>query len=103
MIDPPKDPLAEHPLLEGESGKKRRPATLDLFPDLAARPLDGAKASAKEEDAAPPAPLLAAEEAEVDEPGEEVLESEGDGAVALARRIAAGLADLVVLPVLRAA
>src|SRR5258706_5411717 len=103
MTDPPKDALAEHPLLEGgESGKKRRPATLDLFPDLAARPLDGAKAGAKEEDAAPPAPLPTAEEADVDEPGEEVVGPEGDGAVALARRIAAGLADLVILALLGA-
>jgi uncharacterized RDD family membrane protein YckC len=103
MTDPPKDPLAEHPLLDaGEAAKKRRPATLDLFPDLAARPLHGAKGGAGEEDARSPAPLPAGEDADVDEPGEEVAETEGDGAVALARRIAAGLADLVILALLGA-
>jgi uncharacterized RDD family membrane protein YckC len=105
MSDPPKDPLAEHPL-EGEPAPRRRPKTLELFPDLADKPL-GVEPS-REPEAVSPAPAAKAPEAatdeDVDEPGEELVEPSGpeDGAVALARRIAAGLADLVILALLGA-
>jgi uncharacterized RDD family membrane protein YckC len=106
MADAPKDPLAEHPLGEGaEPAPRRRPKTLELFPDLSATPLGEAPDSTPREAAASPTPAApVAEEAEdedVDEPGEEVA-SDGSEAVALARRIAAGLADLVILALLGA-
>lgn len=101
MSEPPDDPLAEHPLDEGASPapKKKRAPTLDLFPDLAGAPL----ASREERVAAPAPEAPQAAEDDVDEPGEEVSETEaGTDAVAFARRIAAGLADLVILALLGA-
>jgi len=107
MSEPPKDPLAEHPLDEsGEPSPRRRPKTLELFPDLSATPLGGAAGAPRAE--APPAPASApeagegaiAEDEDVDEPGAEIVEAAG--AVALARRIAAGLADLLILALLGA-
>jgi len=103
MSEPPKDPLAEHPLDEtGEPAPKRRPKTLDLFPDLAGAPLGSGSRAERQEDVAPPAPVpIPDDDPDVDEPGEELPE-EADDAVALARRIAAGLADLVILALLGA-
>lgn len=87
MPEPPRDPLAEHPLSPAQPPKGgKRPQTLDLFDGLHGEPEPGpAPGGAK----APPA----AEE-EVDEPGEEIPAAEG---VAFARRVAAGLADLLIL------
>jgi uncharacterized RDD family membrane protein YckC len=103
MADAPKDPLAEHPLGEGvETAPRKRPKTLDLFPDLSAAPLGETRAEAPSEPAATPSAAAPDEvDDEVDEPGDEIG-SDGTEAVALARRIAAGLADLVILALLGA-
>lgn len=109
MAEPPRDPLAEHPLApEPESTRKKAAGrTLDLFGDAAETPLragaparEGPRATAEppherarsavrpaEEILAPPRP----DEVEA-EPGDE-----GPHAVAFARRVAAGLADLLIL------
>jgi uncharacterized RDD family membrane protein YckC len=102
MAEAPKDPLAEHPLVEGAepAPKRKRQATLELFPDLAARPLEPAEPAARR-DEKPETEGAIEDPEEVDEPGEEIAEGAGD-AVALARRIAAGLADLVILALLGA-
>ena len=94
MADTPRDPLAEHPL-GGEA--PRRPSkgkTLSLFPDLGEAPIH------KDSDgAAPPAPAPPAAA-----PGDPELLPEAeeapeglDESVAFARRLTAGLADLLIL------
>ncbi len=107
------DLLAEHPLDAADSGKKAKktgkPATLDLFPDAAELPLrEGPKETRaarleRQRDELPVAParLTALEPGEVaDDPGEP-LPDDGSAAVAMevafARRLAAGLADLLIL------
>jgi uncharacterized RDD family membrane protein YckC len=109
MAEPPRDPLAEHPLApEAESARKRTAGrTLDLFGDAAETPLRAGVPPREEPRAAAEPPrerarsaVRAAEEIlapprpdEVEpEPGDE-----GPHAVAFARRVAAGLADLLIL------
>lgn len=104
----PRDPLAEH-LLEDAPAPRRKggnPRTLDLFPDVGEQPLGGAPAgvpgAAPKEPAPAASPVTAARagapvanDEEVDEPGEPVDEEAAE--VAFARRVAAGLADLLIL------
>jgi uncharacterized RDD family membrane protein YckC len=118
MAEPPRDPLAEHPLAPEPESARRTPArTLDLFGDVGETPLrDGSPSRAEaprpelpraeppraepvdaprgrsavraaEEILAPPRP----DELEAEDP------DDGPRAVAFARRVAAGLADLLIL------
>lgn len=113
MSDEKPDLLAEHPLGESEPRRKpkkaEKPATLSLFPDASEMPLrEGPKESRAarlerqlEELPAAPARLTSLEPGEVaDDPGEP-LPDDGSAVVAqevaFARRLAAGLADLLIL------
>lgn len=92
MAEPPRDPLAEHPL--GPVKKPRRTASLELFPDVGEAPIGGPDAEPEAAEAAADAPPAG----EVDEPGEALEEpASASDAVAFARRLAAGLADLLIL------
>lgn len=103
----PRDPLAEHPLEDAPAPRRKggNPRTLDLFPDVGEQPLGGAPAggpaaAASKEPAPVPtasarAGATSASDEEVDEPGEPVDEEAAE--VAFARRVAAGLADLLIL------
>lgn len=89
MAEPPRDPLAEHPL--GPARKPRKHASLDLFPDVGEAPIGG-----EDEESESGAQAPASED--VDEPGEVLEEpAAASDAVAFARRLAAGLADLLIL------
>jgi uncharacterized RDD family membrane protein YckC len=94
MAEAPRDQLAEHPLGDDGSGRSRKRKTLSLFPDLGEAPLrTGVDAASAPPQASPAA---------TGEPPEELPEAEeaadgGDADVAFARRIAAGLADLLIL------
>jgi Mce-associated membrane protein len=95
MSEPPRDPLAEHPLGSEVSQRPARGKTLSLFPDLGEAPL---RATADE--APPPAPSpapVAPGQPEKFPEAEEVPEDAEAGSVAFARRIVAGLADLLIL------
>jgi uncharacterized RDD family membrane protein YckC len=96
MAEPPRDPLAEHPLSERplapdpEAARKKPTAgTLDLFGDVGETPHERARSAVRpaEEILAPPRPGEAEVDAVDDDPR----------AVAFARRVAAGLADLLIL------
>jgi uncharacterized RDD family membrane protein YckC len=107
MSEPPRDPLAEHPL--SPDPPRRRPSpktTLDLFPDVSEKsfgpPVESAASAPAEAPrpggTTPPAP----EGSKADAPtfrelGSAVVELEGSREVAFARRVAAGLADLLIL------
>jgi len=107
MAEPPRDPLAEHPLArEPEAARGKPPGrTLDLFGDVGETPLREGAVPAPGE--APPVPRDRARSAV--RPAEEILApprpeelepaegDEGPRAVAFARRVAAGLADLLIL------
>jgi len=94
MAETPRDQLAQHPLGDGGSGRARKGKTLSLFPDLGEAPLRAGGEAAPLPGAAAPA---VAEEAREELP-EAVEAAEGEEeAVAFARRIAAGLADLLIL------
>jgi uncharacterized RDD family membrane protein YckC len=106
MAEPPRDPLAEHPLApEPEPARRKNPArTLDLFGDVGEMPLrEGAGPAAPEGPGERPrASVRPAEEIlappRPDELGPADDETdEGPRAVAFARRVAAGLADLLIL------
>lgn len=110
MAEPPRDPLAEHPLApEPESARKKPGRTLDLFGDVGETPLRESAASPPE-GARPAAPEPPRERARSSvRPAEEILVpprpdeldlddgAEDPRAVAFARRVAAGLADLLIL------
>ncbi len=108
MGDPSRDPLAEHPL-SPEAGRRsgRAPRPLELFPELGDAPL-------QPEPAAPSNPASGPSEmggslessprarSEPEEAAEALLElapgpSRPPGSVAFARRLAAGLADIVII------
>ncbi len=103
----PRDPLAEHPLEDAPAPRRKggSPRTLDLFPDVGEQPLGGVTsggpgtASKEPAPVVPPAPVRTGgtigSDEEVDEPGEPVDEEAVE--VAFARRVAAGLADLLIL------
>jgi uncharacterized RDD family membrane protein YckC len=98
MSKPPRDPLAEHPLLDEAPRRPARGKTLSLFPDLGEAPL---RTDAVEVPLPVPPPAAAAGAAP-GEPGElpeaeEAPDIEEVGSIAFARRIAAGLADLLIL------
>ena len=107
MSEPPRDPLAEHPLLPDPPRRRSSSrATLELFPDASEKPLGPREDDAAPEPAPEPppsksapspperstagAPMFSAPEPEETEP-------EAPRAVAFARRVAAGLADLLIL------
>jgi len=100
---PPRDPLAEHPLSGNAPRRKSASRTLDLFPDVAEAPLTRPD-PAPETAPAPPAPPAAPAGPDVEEAGEPLPEA-ADATpvrvfsmhVAFARRVAAGLADLLIL------
>jgi uncharacterized RDD family membrane protein YckC len=111
MDEPPRDPLAEHPLAPGPEPARKKPAgrTLDLFGDVGETPLrsGGAPASGPEP---PREPETVRERLRSSvRPAEEILapprpdelaagdDEDGPRAVAFARRVAAGLADLLIL------
>ena len=109
MSEPPRDPLAEHPLAPDPARRHSGPrTTLELFPSVSETPFgppeDGRAAVRAKEPASPAAPP---EETvhERPEPAPPVpyeagiagVEPEGPQAVAFARRVAAGLADLLIL------
>jgi uncharacterized RDD family membrane protein YckC len=110
MPEPPRDPLAEHPLAPGPQPAKPKPAggTLDLFGDVGEAPLrPGAGGAPTGASGTPPEPSRERPRPGV-RPAEEVLapprpdevepaRDEGPHAVAFARRVAAGLADLLIL------
>jgi len=108
MAEPPRDPLAEHPLGGEPPRKSPRGTTLSLFPDVGETPL---RPGAEPIPGAEPAPAVeAGRPAEAVETGatEEddapilSLSAEADGRVVFARRIAAGLADLLILALVAA-
>lgn len=93
MTEKSRDPLAEHPLgSDPAPQQKGRGKTLNLFTDVSETPLSPSSAL-------PPAEVSPAANApeEVDEPGEMVDEPGAEAPVTFARRVAAGLADVVIL------
>jgi uncharacterized RDD family membrane protein YckC len=96
MADTPRDPLAEHPLGGEMPRRPGKPKTLSLFSDLGEAPI---RPPGVEPPAVPPEPPAAATTTEREAIPEAV--ETGDGApesgVTFARRLAAGLADLVIL------
>jgi uncharacterized RDD family membrane protein YckC len=105
MPEPPRDSLAEHPLGTTPPKRRPRPGTLDLFPDVGEMPLSTTPSPvstpAPADPDAPP-PGIAARPAgpeEADDPGVPLGASDesGNAGVAFARRVAAGLADLLIL------
>ena len=118
MGETPKDPLAEHPLGPEPSRSTGPARTLNLFPDVSQAPLasrrggsdaPGARGSSPEAPAPAPSAAPARERAPGPAPdpdGELGGPEDGEaaarggsesGPVAFARRVAAGLADLVIL------
>jgi uncharacterized RDD family membrane protein YckC len=92
MTEKSRDPLAEHPLgSDPAPQQKGRGKTLSLFTDVSETPLSPSSAL-------PPAEVYpTANVEEIDEPGEVVDESGAEAPVTFARRVAAGLADVVIL------
>ena len=96
MAETPRDPLAEHPLGGEAPRRPAKPKTLSLFPDLGDAPI---RPPGAEPPPATPAPPTAAATGER-EAIPDAVEAEDDadeGGVTFARRLAAGLADLVIL------
>ncbi len=97
MADIPRDPLAEHPLGGEASRRPAKPKTLSLFPDLGEAPIHppgGEPPTAHP--SAPPAVAAPGETEEIPE-AVEADDEAGESGVTFARRLAAGLADLVIL------
>jgi uncharacterized RDD family membrane protein YckC len=109
MSEPPRDPLAEHPLAPDPQRRRSGPrATLELFPTVSETPFGPPgehPAPTRVEAQIPPGAVPEAAAREQLEPAPPVLhehvlaggESDGPRAVAFARRVAAGLADLLIL------
>jgi uncharacterized RDD family membrane protein YckC len=113
MAEPPRDSLAEHPLGASTPRRKSGARTLDLFPNVGETPLtrpepqaapgSAPAGTADRQAAVPPSPQTPA--SEVEDPGEPLSEPLGNSpatdavapSVAFARRVAAGLADLLIL------
>lgn len=107
MDDPTRDPLAQHPLDDGER-RPPRGRTLDLFPEVAHAELKS-RETATRSDAADAAGASASPAARGEQPEEpEDVEPAGEplgaslaagdpDAVAFARRMVAGLADVLIL------
>jgi uncharacterized RDD family membrane protein YckC len=110
MAEPPRDPLAEHPLGGEPPRKAPRSKTLSLFPDVGETPLRPGPGTA------PPAAPAEAEAQRLPEAVEAAaagdsgdddapalsLSAEPDGRIVFARRVAAGLADLLILALVAA-
>jgi uncharacterized RDD family membrane protein YckC len=107
MAEPPHDPLAEHPLAPDPRPRRSSPrTTLELFPNVSEKPFGPPGKGATPEPVEEPAPTEAAPAARdrsnpaapvFSEPGPVGAESDGPRTVAFARRVAAGLADLLIL------
>lgn len=106
MSEPPRDPLAEHPL-DPDTPRRRSGtrATLELFPAASETPL-GPPVKAEHADVPPANPAVAPPPggAKIERPAPPVsgvhlveVEPEEPRSVAFARRVAAGLADLLIL------
>jgi uncharacterized RDD family membrane protein YckC len=106
MAEPPRDPLAEHPLGAEPPRRPSRAKTLSLFPDVGETPLHkGPDSAPPAVPAAEPEPLpdaLELEETENADAPYALLAAEPDGRVVFARRVAAGLADLLILALVAA-
>jgi len=99
MSEPPRDPLAEHPLTPDPPRRRSSPpTTLELFPSASEKPLGPPEESVRPERAGEAEPPGAAP-ARRESPPEALVFSEPEGphTVAFARRVAAGLADLLIL------
>ena len=104
MPTPPDDPLAEHPIGPDPSPKSaRRPETLSLFPDIGEMPIgkEGApppsrrpRGQGTQEAALPEASPAPAASTEL---SGDAADSPPESAVSFARRVVAGLADLLIL------
>jgi uncharacterized RDD family membrane protein YckC len=115
MSEPPRDPLAEHPLAPDPQRRRSGPrATLELFPTVSETPFGppGERpAPTRVEAQIPPGAVPNAAAREQLEPAPPVFhepvlaggEPDGPRAVAFARRVAAGLADLLILALVGAA
>ena len=115
MSEPPRDPLAEHPLAPDPQRRRSGPrATLELFPTVSETPFGppGERpAPTRVEAQIPPGAVPDAAAREQLEPAPPVFhepvlaggEPDGPRAVAFARRVAAGLADLLILALVGAA
>jgi uncharacterized RDD family membrane protein YckC len=110
MTTPPNDPLAEHPIGPDPSPKTtRRPETLSLFPDIGETPIGKehpapaarrARNQGPGETPAPadPAPVQTGAASGLPEAADAPPGSgDGEGSVSFARRVVAGLADLLIL------
>jgi uncharacterized RDD family membrane protein YckC len=104
MPTPPNDPLAEHPIGPDPSPKAaRRPETLSLFPDIGEMPLGREAAPSATRRPRSPSPQEAgpAEAAPPRAPAPEdaagPIGAKVEVAVSFARRVVAGLADLLIL------
>lgn len=90
MSDPPRDPLAEHPIAPDASRRRSGArATLDLFPATSVPSATPAPSAPDFGDAE----IRVAADAGIDA----VVDADEPTAVAFARRVAAGLADLLIL------
>lgn len=104
MAEPPRDPLAEHPLAPRPEPPRRTSAgkTLDLFgaADAPLRPGEEGHAEREEAQTRGRSAVRPAEEI-LAPPRPDELDGDDEGerlrAVAFARRVAAGLADLLIL------
>lgn len=96
MADTPRDPLAEHPLGGEAPRRPSKPKTLSLFPDLGEAPI---RSPGAEPLATTPATVetVATGQTEALPDAEEVNGGAEEEGVTFARRLAAGLADLVIL------
>ena len=104
MPTPPDDPLAEHPIGPDPSPKpKGRPETLSLFPDIGETPIGKEPTAAAPRRSRTPSPTESAppEAAPAAAPpnaaGEPAGTDRGEGPGSFARRVVAGLADLLIL------
>jgi uncharacterized RDD family membrane protein YckC len=113
MSEPPRDPLAEHPIAPDTPGRRSGTrATLELFPAVSEAPLglpgEAAKPSRADAALAPPASVAAsvpeatprersAAAASAFRETETLADGEEPRSVGFARRVAAGLADLLIL------
>jgi uncharacterized RDD family membrane protein YckC len=94
MPTPPNDPLAEHPIGPDPSPKAaRRPETLSLFPDIGEMPLGREAAPSATRRPRSPSP----QEAAPAEAAPPLASAPEEVAVSFARRVVAGLADLLIL------
>jgi len=100
MSEPPRDPLAEHPLTPDPPRRRSSPpTTLELFPSASEktfRPPEESVGPERAGEAEPPGTAPAPREPAGPE-APVFSEPEGPRTVAFARRVAAGLADLLIL------